>query len=128
VDRVVLPGQQVGLQRLAQQRVPEAVAAALGDQKLAGDGLAQQLHHDRWRQLADGREQRVVKAAPGGRGDPQQPLHRGAERLGPHQQQVAERLGQRAAVQPVGGDELLDEEGIALGVVHDGAHGLRRRP
>jgi hypothetical protein len=128
VDGLPLPRQQVELERLAQQRVPEAEAAAVGDQQQAVDGLPQQLHHLGLGQPADRGQQRRVEPAAGGRRHPQQPPGRWVQGLDPDQEQVAERLGQGAAAQAVGGDQLLDEVGVALGPVHDGGHGLRRGP
>jgi hypothetical protein len=102
--------------------VPKPEAAAVGDQQPAVDGLPQQLHHLRLGPSADRGQQRRVEAAAGGRRHPQQPPGRRAQGLDPDQQQVAEGVGQRTAVQAVGGDQLLDEVGVALGPVDDGGH------
>ena len=114
-----LAGQQVVVDRLAQQRVPEGVAALVGDQDVGLDRAAQA-----------GVERRAIE--PGGRGehvvgDPAPGDARGARHLAggvvepveAHEEHVGE-LGRDPAPGPGRcPDELLDEERVALGPVDD---------
>jgi hypothetical protein len=117
VQPAALPGQQLLVDRLAQQLVPEDVGVAagggalLGDQDVVGGRVAQRLL-----QLVDvqpGHRGQLVVAHPatGHRGDPQHPLGGRRQSLHPGHQ----HLGQ-AVRHAVGGgrDQLLGEERVAL--------------
>jgi hypothetical protein len=81
VQLFALAGQQRRVDRLGQQRVPEAEAAGRlhGDQDAVLDRLPQRPAHVTLWQRRRGAEQRVADVTPGGRGQAQQPLRRGVE-------------------------------------------------
>ena len=114
-----LAGQQVGEHRLAQQRVPEAVAPVVGDhQQVVVHRLGQRLLQLAGREPADGGHQLVPHPAAGDGGDPQHLLGGRGPLLHPRQQDVGQPERQRLAVQP-GGEQLLGVEGVALGAGDD---------
>ena len=95
-----LPGQQVVVDRLLEQRVAEGVALAagrrIGDQDLPVDALAERVVERRLVEGGRGREQRRVDPLAGRRRDAQELLG-GLGQLGdPCQQQVAQRRRQLA--------------------------------
>jgi hypothetical protein len=128
VQLLALAGQQRRVDRLGQQRVAEAEAAGRlhrGHDAVL-DRLPQRLAHVALGQRRRGTQQPVAHVAPGGRGQAQQALRRGVEPGHPLQQQVAQPTRQRAVMVAGGGEELLGEEGVALGAGGD-LLGQRRR-
>ena len=91
------------------------------------DGPAQRLAHVALGQLRHGAEQRVADVASGGRGQAQQALRRRVEPGHALQQQVAQAARELAALVAGGGQELLGEEGVALGAGDDRVRQRRRR-
>ena len=128
VQLLALAGQDRRVDRLRQERVAEAEAAGrlLGDEDAVLDRLAQRLAHLALRERRDGAEQRVADVASGGRGQAQQALRRTVEPVDALQQQVAQATRELAALVARGGEELLGEEGVALGAGDDRV-GQRRR-
>ena len=114
-------GQQVVVDRLGQERVPEGVAVGADpDQDVLLDGGAQGSLEHVLGLADDGGEQRVAHPTARAGGGP----HDGAcvvlEAVEPHQQQVGEVVGQAGAVRALAGaDELLGEERVALGTADD---------
>ena len=130
VQRGVLAGEQVAVDRLADQRVAEGVhAVGAGDQHLVGDGLARALHHVPGLEVAE-RLQQPVRDRPvehGGRAD--HGLRRRSELLHAREQRVAQRLGQQPAVGVLArGEQLLRVEGVALGAAVEAVGELGRHP
>ena len=114
-----LAGEQVLVDRVAGQRVPECVAAAraVDDEQRRVDDLAQCLVQLRGRHVGHLGEQPLRHPPAGHGGGPQQPLGGRGEPLRAVEQHVAQRRRQlllRAALAN-GADQLLDEEGVALG-------------
>ena len=113
-------GQQVVVDRLAQQCVAEGVLRVAGaDEHVGVDGVAQRdlelvLGHRR-----DPGEQVMGHPLAGGRRDPDDVARGLVEAVEPHEQQVGEVLGQAPAATQEGADELLDVEGVALRALHD---------
>ncbi len=129
VQLLALAGQDRRVDRLRQERVAEAEAAGclVGDEDAVLDGLAQRLAHLALGQRRDGAEQRVPDVASGGRGHAQQALRRGVELVDALQQQVAQATRKPATLVAGGGEELLGEEGVALGAGDDRVGQRRRR-
>jgi hypothetical protein len=128
VQLLALAGQQRRVDRLRQQRMAEAEAAArlVGHEDAVLDRPAQRLAHDTLRQRRHGAEQRVPDVASCGCGQAQQAPRRGVEPGHTLQQQVAQTARQLAAPVP-GGEELLGEEGIAVGAGDDRLRQRRRQ-
>jgi hypothetical protein len=121
------PRQQVGQHRLAQQRVPEPVAAVVGDdQQVVVDRLGERGLEITGREATDGGDQLVPDPPSGDRRDPQHLLGRGRPLLHAGQQDVGQAQWQRLAVQPRG-EQLLGVEGVALGPGHDVVDGRLRK-
>ena len=119
-----LAGQQVVVDRLAEQRVAEGVAVAVGDEDVHLHRLAQSLVERALREPRGGCEQ-LVGDPPAG--DARRPGHGPGvvtEPVDPDQQHVGQVGGDPAAGAGGGAGELLDEERVALGSVDD-VDGLR---
>ncbi len=115
-----LAGQQVGVDRLAQQRVPEHVALlAVGGEQLVGHRLADRLLVLRSRQPRRGHDQLVVHPAAAHRGGAQRLLGGARQLLHPGHEQRGQ-AGRELLVAVRGGEQLLGVVGVALGPVHDG--------
>jgi hypothetical protein len=122
VHRLPLARQQGRVDRLGEQGVAEPVGAGrlVGHEHAVLDRLLERGQQPRLRQVDDGGQQRVGHVAPGGGGDPQHHAGLGVELGDPPQQQVVEGARQPLARQPRG-QQLLGEEGIALGArLHGG--------
>ena len=125
----VLAGQQLVVDGLADQRVPElVVAVGVGHHELGGDGGAQRVlqlglgQRRRPRRAAGGRSgcrRRRRSAAPAGPA-------RAAGRPGPAAGRAGVSGSVGAADRVAGGGQLLDEERVALGAVVDVVDGPRR--
>ena len=130
-----LPGQQLGVQRLLGQRVPERVGLGgrIGNQHLVGDGRPQRGQQVRLGQLADRGQQPVPDPAAGRGHQPQRRLRVLGQDLDAAQQDLLETRGQAAPVvgsRLGGGEQLLGEERVALRAAVDLADELvvRSRP
>ena len=107
-ERGVQPGalarQQVVVDRLLEQRVPEGIALDAGrrvrDEDLATDALAERFVERRLVERGGGREQGRVDALAGRRCDAQELLGRFGEVGRPGQEHVAQRGGQLATDRP----------------------------
>ena len=128
-----LARQQVVVDRLAQQRVPEPVALALvGHEHLVGDGLAQRRLDLGGGQGGHPEQQRVGDPAAGDARDPHQLLGAGGQLVEPGGEHVGEGPGQlgqavrATAVGGGGGEELLGEVGVAVGAAVHVEHHLAR--
>ena len=118
-----LAGQQVVVDRLGEQGVPERVAvAAHREQHVALDGGAQGGVEGADLSVQDPLEQQVGDPPAGDRGGPDHQACVVLELVEPHQQQVGEGLGQRTWTLGGGLHELLGEERVALGPLDDAAH------
>ena len=115
-----LAGQQVVVDRLAEERVPEGVgrAARLGED-VGLDGAAQRGLEVGGVQAGDRREQLVRHVSAGDAGDPDHLAGAVVEAVEAHQQHVGQLGGHVSAGGPRRPDQLLDEEGVALGPVDD---------
>ena len=113
VERRPLAGQQVVLHDLAQERVPEAVAAVVvGDEDVAVDGLAQRVAQRALVEAAGPGQQRMV--GPLADGDEPQDLLRGlGQVLDAQHQRVAQRVRRGAAAVEPGGEQLLAVQRVA---------------
>ena len=121
-----LPWQQVAVDRLAQQRVPEGVAVgAVRHQQLVRDRLPDRLVVGRVGQPGGGADQVVARPPPGHRRRPQHLLGGVRYPLDPGHQQRREPRGEPGPVPgAVGrvrqrGQQLLGVVGVALGAGHD---------
>ena len=123
-----LAGQQVGEHRLAQQRVPEAVAAVVGDhEQVVVHGLGQRRLELTGAQPADRGHQLVAHAAAGDGGDPQH-LLRGRGRCSTRASSTSVRPSGSASPCRPAGHQLLGVEGVALGAGDDVVHGRVGQP
>ena len=124
-----LAGQQVVVDRLSEQGVPEGVGVgARGHQHVGLDGGAHRGLECRRPEVADLGEQVVGDVAAGHGGDPHHLPGLVVEPVEPVQQHVGEVPGHAPAARRDGPDELLDEERVALGAGHDvGDLGLAHR-
>jgi hypothetical protein len=129
VELLALAGQDRGGDRLRQQRVaePEAAGRLLGDQHAVVDRLAQRLAHLALGEPRDGGEQRVADVASGGRGQAQQAPRPVVEPGHALEQQVAQATRERTAPLAAGVEQLLGEEGVALGAGDDRRRERRRQ-
>ena len=114
VQLAALAGQQIVVERLAQERVPEAEAALdVGDQHLLGHRLAQPALQGLTFDAGDRDQRRLVQSA-AHRHRPGHLLGRGREALDPDHERVAQALRRRpAAVQPRR-QQLLGVQRVAL--------------
>ena len=127
-----LPRQQLGVDRLLDQGVPEPVGAVagVGQQHVGRDGLAQPGQQLGLGQAGHLGQEWVGHGRPGHGRDLQHLLGRLGQQLDPGQQGVAQAGRQLALGTAGGGGQLLDEEGVAAGAGVDppGQLGRDRRP
>ncbi len=122
VQPYALAGQQVVVDRLGQQRMPERVAVC--PHRLEDIAVHRCPQHPLEGAAidADDPRQQVVRHPPArGRGGADRQPRRVVELVESEQQQVGEVGGQRPATQLGRGNELLGEERVALGALHDPA-------
>lgn len=123
VDAGPLPGQQVVADGFAHQRVAEPVAVPVGrrEQDVGSDGGPQGLDQLVLGESGDGPQQWVLDGGASLGDEAHHALGGVGQHLDPHEQQVAQGFGEPgvAAARPAG-DELLDEEGVAVGAFEDG--------
>ena len=124
-----LAGQQVAVDGLLQQGVPERVAAGrVGEQQLPADRLAQRLVERLLVEPGGRRQQLVVDPATGHARHPYDVLCGRRELLDPAEQDVGELARHLGRGLGGGGQQLLGEEGVALGPLEQvGQAGLRDR-
>ena len=126
-----LPGQQVVVDGLAEQRVPERVVAAVGDEDVEVDRTAQTRVERGVVEPGDRAEHLVADPAPGHAGRAHHLTGGVVEAVEPDEQhigQVDRELVGATVVRHGGADQLLDEERVALGAGHDvGGHRAERR-
>ena len=113
-----LARQQVVVHGLAEQRVPEGVAAVAGHEHVHLDGLAQRLLEVAGVEAGGDGEQVVRDLAAGDARDPHGLAGVVVEPVEADEEEVGQVLGKGLA-HAGGADELLDEEGVALGAVDD---------
>ena len=114
-----LARQQVVVDRLGEQGVPEGVAlGADPDEDVRLHGGPQRPLEVVGALLDDRAEQRVGDPAAGHRGSPDHGPALVVEAVQAHEQQVGEVVGEPLGAE-LGGDELLGEERVALGPVDD---------
>ncbi|GGM74701.1 hypothetical protein GCM10010106_21490 [Thermopolyspora flexuosa] len=125
VQPAVLPGQQLVVYGLADQRVPERVGAPVGDlDDVRGDRGPQRVLQVLVRQAGDGGEQGVPDAGAARRRDAQHALGRLGQPLERTKDEAVQRGGYRLAVVALG--QRLDEQRDALAaVVHLADAGVR---
>ncbi len=129
VQRRPLAGQQVVVDHLAQQRVPEPVPAVLtGEQDVALDRLAQRVAQRALVEAADLGEHRVLEPLADGH-DAQDLLRGLGEALDPQHQRVAQRVRGGAEAVDARGEQLLGEQRVAAGALPQPLQqlGVRRR-
>ncbi len=124
------PGEQIGVDRLPGQGVPERVRVPVaGDEQLPLHGLAQ-----RRLQLLLGQphgvpQQVMPHPPPGDRGGAQHLLRRLRQLLEADEQHVGKAAGHADRGRVRGRHQLLGVEGVALGAFDDAVHGgVRQRP
>ncbi len=117
-----LPRQQVVVDRLTEQRVTEGVEVAADLEYVHLDGLPDAGVELVGRHVGGGGEQVVGDPSTRDAGDPDDLPGALGEPVEAHQQQVGEVTGDVAVGAGARGDELLDEEGVALGPLDDPAH------
>lgn len=123
-----LARQQVGVDGLAGERVPEGVRVALtGDEELPPDRLAQRRLQLVLRQSDGVAQQLVLDAPPGDGGGTQHLLGGVGQLLEADQENVGEPAGYPARLRVGGGEQLLRIEGVALGPLDDPPHGRVRQ-
>ena len=124
-----LAGQQVGVDGLAEQRVPERIAVrTVRDQQLLGDRLTHCVLEVGHRQPGSGLDQLVVGPPAGDRGHPQHALRRIGQPFHPVEQQRDQPGGKPVVLRGMvrrRGEQLFRVVGVALGpaddaVEHDG--------
>jgi hypothetical protein len=115
VQRAALARQQVVDERLAHERVAEAVGAGVGiaDDDVVRHRLAQARDEVVRAEVRGALEQAVAHPRPGDRGDAQRRLRGRAQRLDPQHQRVDEV--RREPLARGRGGQLLGEERVALG-------------
>jgi len=114
VERRALPGQEVVVHHLAQQRVAEAIApVGVDGDDVVGHRLAQRLAQGRRLEAGPGAQELVVELLAHGN-DAQDLLRGRGQPLDAHHERVAERRGQRAPAVESGCQQLLDEEWVTL--------------
>jgi hypothetical protein len=121
VQSAALAGQQVLVDGVARERMPEAVArtVVLDDEKMLLDRLAERGEQRLVGQAGDGGEQPLRDTAAGDRPRAQHSLRRLAEPVEPCEQHVAERRRHLGTAGLDDDEHLLDEERVALGAVED---------
>ena len=113
-----LAGQQVVVDRLPEQRVAEGVRpAARRDEHVGLDGGAERRLELGRPEVGDGGEEGVADLPPGDGDEAGDRAGGLVEAVEVHQQDVGQLAGDLPG--PRGADELLDEEGVALGAVDD---------
>lgn len=128
VQRGALAGQQVAIDGLAHERVPERIAAALAPhhQHLLGQRLSQGRRERGIGDRADRGEQAFVDGPPGGRHQREQSPCGFGQALDSHEQQVAERHGQLRVT--ARGEQLLGVERVSLRALEQPRDEVRARP
>jgi hypothetical protein len=121
VQLLAFAGQDRCVDRLGEERVAEAEAPRrrVGDEHPVLDGLAERLAHVALGRCRGRAQQGVTDVAPDGRCDLEQAPGRSVEPVHTLQEQVTESNGQLAVPHVGGGEQLLGEEGVALGAVED---------
>ncbi len=120
VQTGALAGEQVVVDRLAEQGVPERVGRAAGPGEDVGlDGAAQRGLEVGGAEAGHRREQLVGDLPAGDARDPDHLAGAVVEPVEVHQQHVGELGGHVSPGGPGGADQLLDEERVALGAVDD---------
>ncbi len=122
-----LAGQQVVIDRLADESVPEGISVAADDQHVSGHRRPQRAGQSVVFQAGHRGQQGVLDLGPGRTRRPQdalgflgEPVHRG-------QQQIAQRLGQLRVRLAVTAQQLLHEQRVALSAPVDlVGHGRRQ--
>ncbi len=119
VQRDLLVGEEVVEHGLTQERVTEAVAAAVlvGEEDTGIDGGARRGPRPVGTEPGPAHEPRARRAGAAHRGGVDEVAGVGIKGVEAHEHQVAQR--RRDAVPVERGDQLLDEEGVAVGVVSD---------
>nr|BFE86964.1 hypothetical protein GCM10020093_095650 [Planobispora longispora] len=114
-----LAGQQVGVDGLLEQRVPEGVAVLAGGmQQAPGDDLPHGLLEGHVVQARGLLQEGVVDPPSRDGRAAQHPLGGVGEQLGPGEQQAGQAVGHRGAAER-GLQQFLGVEGVALGAVDD---------
>ncbi len=112
---------RVGVDRVAGERVaePVPVISCVGRQQLMFDDLGERRVEARLVEARDRREQAVGHRSPRRRRDSEQPEPRFGQPLGPGEQDVAQgdRELLRAGARLYRGEDLLDQESVALGAL-----------
>ena len=122
-----LARQEVVVDGLAEQRVAEGVAAAVGgDEDVVLDRVAQPGVELGLAEPGHGGQEPVGHVPTRGRGHADDVLAGGVELVEAHEEQPRQVLGQAGAAECGGGDQLLGEERVALGSLDHLAH-LRPR-
>ncbi len=119
-------GQQVGVDGLLQQGVPERVPLPLGPEHLGPHRLTQRLVQGRPVQAAHGEQQLVCDPAATDGGQARDVAGRVAQPLQPVQQHLREPVGHARAVP--GREQLLGEVRVALGARHAPGGRWRQAP
>ena len=127
VEARALAGQEIGGDRLHQERMPERVGLAIAvlHEDLMGHRLPNRLAEAWLRGLVKGCQQSVRNAAPRGGGHAKDLLGGRRQGLDPQHQGVAE-VGRELLEAVMGGSEqLLCEEGVSLGTLEQARRELR---
>ena len=122
VQRAAFSGEQILVNRLAHERMPEGVALAVGllDQHMVGHGFTKPLDQHGLGCRRDVREQPMGDRATGGGDRAQHLLRLRTQRLHAHHEGVPQRAGHDAVATLLdGGEQLFDEEGVALGALEE---------
>ena len=126
VQSAPLGRQEIVIHRLGKQGMPKPVRAGSGrvaDQKLGGERLAERLLQVGLGQCGHFGEELGFDGSPVHCSHPEHPLGVLGHRRHAREQDLAEGLGKRRRLSGgtvAGGEELLDEEGVALGATSDG--------
>ena len=116
VEPHALPREQLVVDGLPHQGVTKGVGGAVDDQHAGGDRLARRSVDGLGRLVAHGDEQLVLHSHAAGGDQPEHALGGLGELLVASEQDVAERVGEAVeAAHPAAADQLLHEEGHALG-------------
>ena len=118
-----LARQQLGVHRLLQQRVPEAVAVGVHDQRLVLDRGAQSGRPLGRRHRRDPLEEPVVDLPADQRGHARSTSCASAGSRSTRTAKMSRRVGGTLAA-VADGHQLLDEERVALGAEHELVHEL----
>ena len=121
-----LARQQVVLDDLAQERVPEAVGPVLGHEDVAVDRLAQRVAQRALVEAAGLGQQPVVEPLADGN-EPQQLLRGLGQLLDPQHQRVAQRVRRGAEPVDAGREQLLAEQRVAARALPQPLQQLVRR-